>query len=222
MHIERIVDLSRPIGPETVVYPGDPAVRLSPVATIERDGFNVLDVRLGSQSGTHVDAPYHCRADAASIDEVPLQRFIGPGVVIDVRGRRPREPIGPDALARYEADLMPGAIAVLHTGWAAHHGTDAYFDHPYLHSDACERLLARGVRTILIDAPSPDETPDDAHPGQGYPCHRLVAAAGGVIGENLCGLERIDWPDPLISVLPIRLEAADGAPVRAVALRITA
>lgn len=221
MRIEAIVDLSRPIGPQTVVYPGDPAVRLNPAATIERDGFNVLDVRFGSQSGTHVDAPYHCRAGAARIDEVPLQRFIGPGVVIDARGRRPREPIGSDALEPYEADLRPEAIAVLHTGWAEHYGTDAYFDHPYLHREACERLLARGVTTILVDAPSPDETPDGDHPGEGYPCHRLVAAAGGVVGENLCGLERIDWPDPLISVLPIRLEAADGAPVRAVALRMT-
>lgn len=222
MRIERIVDLSRPIGSQTVVYPGDPPVRLRPVATIERDGFNVLDVGLGSQSGTHVDAPYHCRADAARIDELPLQRFVGPGVVIDARDRRPREAIGPDALAPYEADLTPGVIAVLRTGWAEHYGTDRYFEHPYLHAEACEQLLARGVRTILLDAPSPDETPDDEHPGEGYPCHRLVAAAGGVIGENLCGLERIDWPDPLISVLPIRLEGADGAPVRAVALRITA
>jgi kynurenine formamidase len=41
-----------------------------------------------------------------------------------------------------------------------------------------------------------------------------------VIGENLRGLVAVDWPDPLVAVLPIRLEGADGAPVRAVAMEL--
>ena len=109
---------------------------------------------------------------------------------------------------------------LLHTGWDAHYGTPAYFENPYLDADACRRLLERGVRTNGLDALNLDETPDDQHPGVGFPCHHLIADLGGVIIENLRGLGDIDFADPFISVLPSRLEAADGAPVRAVAVEL--
>ena len=52
------------------------------------------------------------------------------------------------------------------------------------------------------------------------PVHHLVARAGGVVVENLTGLEEVDFADPLLSVLPLRLTGADGAPCRAVALQV--
>jgi len=104
---------------------------------------------------------------------------------------------------------------LIHTGWARHYGTPAYFDHPFLHPDAVRRMLDRGVRTFCIDAPSIDPTPDHE-----LAAHLLVADAGGVIGENFRNLELVDWPDPFVSCLPIKLEGADGAPVRAVAMEL--
>jgi kynurenine formamidase len=115
--------------------------------------------------------------------------------------------------------IEPGCIVLLHTGWSRHYGTDAYFDNPYLDAGACRELLARGVRTFGIDAINIDETPDSEHPGIGFPVHHLIAAAGGIICENLTGLAAIDFAEPQISLLPIALEAADGAPVRAVAIQ---
>ena len=70
--LRRIVDLSHPINAETQVYPGDPVPELSPATTIDRDGYNVLHVSMGSQTGTHVDAPYHFLADGARIDAMDL------------------------------------------------------------------------------------------------------------------------------------------------------
>ena len=84
-------------------------------------------------------------------------------------------------------------------------------------ADACRALLDRGVRTIGLDTPSIDETPSAT-----YPCHHMIAAAGGVIVENLTNLAAVDFPDPFLSVLPLRLTGADGAPVRAVALDLRA
>ena len=57
------------------------------------------------------------------------------------------------------------------------------------------------------------------HPGLGFPVHHLVAEAGGVICENLTNLEAIGDDEAWISLLPIALARADGAPVRAVAVR---
>lgn len=220
MYPTRVVDLSCPIGPDTQVYPGDPEPRITPAATIAADGFNVAHVSMGSQSGTHADAPYHFAAAGARIDEMDLSLFLGPGVFVDATGHGARQPITWADIEPRAGRLGPGAVVLLHTGWSRHYGGPDYFAHPYLDGEAARRLVDLGVRTVGIDAPNLDETPDEEHPGDGWPVHRAFAAAGGALVENLSNLERVDFPDPLISVLPIKLAGGDGAPVRAVAIQL--
>ena len=222
MRIERIIDLSLPLDAGTQVYPGDPQPRFEVHSTIPRDGFNLLSVHMGSQTGTHVDAPYHFDDLTLRIDEVPLERFTGPGVVVDARGVGAREPVTWSHIAPVADRLGPASIVLLHTGWSTHYGTGRYFDNPFLDADACRQLLERGVRTIGIDAINIDETPDDEHAGIGFPVHHLIAQAGGVICENLTNLAAIDLADPWISMLPLAFQKADGAPVRAVAMQVSA
>jgi kynurenine formamidase len=50
--------------------------------------------------------------------------------------------------------------------------------------------------------------------------HHLVAAVGGAICENLTNLAAVGVGDPFVSLLPLRLTGADGAPVRAVAMEL--
>jgi kynurenine formamidase len=220
MKIGRIVDLSMPIGPRTVVYPGDPVPSLAPATTIEHDGYHVLHVRMGSHTGTHVDAPYHFDEAGLRVDELELHLFAGPGVVVDATRLAPRTRIDWPVLSPYVRQLGPGVIVLLHTGSSVHAGASAYVDHPFLDADTCRRLLDLGVRTICTDALNIDETPGPGHPGEGYPVHHLIAEAGGVIGENFRNLHLIDFADPFVSCLPIALEGGDGAPVRAVAMEL--
>jgi len=216
-----IVDLSHPLQDDTPVYPGDPVARFEPATTIQEHGYNVLHVRMGSQTGTHVDAPFHFLEDGARIDELPLEMFLAPAVVADVRGRAPRTAITWADLAPVADRLAPGRMLVLHTGWDAHWGTDTYFEHPYLDGEAAERVVAAGVRTVGIDALSLDETVLDGEPSGGFAAHFAVLGAGGVIVENLRNLAAVGSPEPVISVLPLKLAGADGAPVRAVAFDVT-
>jgi kynurenine formamidase len=218
--VRRIVDLSHPVDDDTPVYPGDPVARFTPAATLAEDGYNVLHVRMGSQTGTHVDAPYHFLDDGARIDELPLELFLGPAVIADVRGKPPHGRIEWADLAPCADRLGPGRILVLQTGWDVHWGTDAYFDHPFLTGDAAARVVAAGVRTVALDALSLDETVPGGQPADGFAAHLAVLGAGGVIVENLRGLDAVRDPDPLLSVLPLRFAGADGAPVRAVALEL--
>lgn len=220
MRIVRVIDLSVPVNAETQTYPGDPVPLLLPHNTIERDGFNILSVRIGSQTGTHVDAPYHFDGATEQLHELPLERFLGPGVVVDARRAGGRGRIDWSFFDGVQDQLGPGRIVLLHTGWSEHYGSQTYFDNPYLDAAACRRLLDLGVRTIGIDALNLDETPDEHHPGEGFPVHHLIAAAGGVIAENLTNLAAVDFDHPIISMLPIALDAADGAPVRAVAIQL--
>ena len=218
MAVRRVIDLSMPLDERTPYYPGDPAPRLCAATTIARDGFNVTSLDVSSHVGTHCDAPYHFLEEGARIDELPFERFLGPGVVVDVTGLAPRTPITWEHLAPHADTFGPGVIVLLRSGWDVHRESDTYFTHPYLDGDACARLLALGVRTIGIDAINIDETPAGDLDLERFRCHAQISAAGGVIVENLSGLGAIDFPAPVISVLPLRLAGGDGAPARAVAI----
>jgi len=215
----RIVDLSVPVRAGMQVYPGDPAVQLDRAVRLEVDGVNVLAIHAGSHTGTHVDAPFHVLADGARLDELDLGLFHGPAVVADVRGLPPRAAIDWAALGPYAPRLGPGVVLVLHTGWSAHFGTQEYLAHPWLTADAARRIVATGVRTVALDALSPDPT-EGAEEGDGpFPAHRILLGAGGVIVENLTNVAAVaELPDPVLSCFPLALAGADGAPVRAIAM----
>ena len=218
MQVAQTVDLSVPVDAGTQVFPGDPVFSSRPHTTVAREGYNVQALSMGSQTGTHIDAPFHFDPTGLRVDQLDLALLAGPAAILDVRGRAPRERLTWADLG--EPVLAPGTIVLLHTGWSAYYGTPEYFAHPYLDSDACRRLLGAGVATIGLDAPNIDVTPTADDPGEGYPVHHLVAGVGGVIAENLTGLDAVDFADPFVSLLPLRLTGADGAPVRAVAMRL--
>lgn len=116
--------------------------------------------------------------------------------------------------------MRPGSLVLLATGWSAHWGTDHYLAHPWLTPEAAEALVAAGVRTVAVDALSVDPTPQpgDGTADFGLPAHRVLCGAGGVIAENLTGLEQlVGIADVELFLFPLRLPGADGAPVRAVA-----
>ncbi|UFJ39903.1 cyclase family protein [Brevibacillus humidisoli] len=217
MHkVEKIVDLSIPISAATPIYPGDPQPTITPAASIDPDGYNVSSLHLGSHTGTHVDAPLHFRAEGPSIDSLPLQAFIGEGVVIDVTGKAPAEPIGIEDIQPYLEQLGPGKIALIYTGWSDYLGDPLYFRHPYVDSAAIDAMLDRGIRTFLIDALNID--PPD---GDRFPAHEKITRLNGVIGENFSQFGAIDFPHPWIMAFPLKIEQGDGSPVRAVAVKFS-
>jgi kynurenine formamidase len=220
MKIVRVVDLSHPVTAETQVYPGDPVPHLEQHSTIEADGFNLMSISMGSQSGTHVDAPFHFDNDTKRIDEVGLDLFIGPATVLDCGELSARQAVTIESLAGQLNKVQPGDIVLFKTRWSRFYGTDEYFNNPYLDAKLVSHLLDRGVLTFGLDAINIDETPDDNHEGVGFPAHHLIAKAGGVICENLTNLEAIDFERPIVSILPMKFIGIDGAPVRAVAFEV--
>ncbi|WP_329371951.1 cyclase family protein [Streptomyces sp. NBC_01483] len=217
--MESWFDLSVPVVAGMPVYPGDPQVEVERALRVATDGVNVLRLHLGSQSGTHVDAPYHVNSAWPTLDALPLERFAGPAVLADVRGLAPGTPITPDLLAPALSllRLQPGAILLLATGWSVYWGTDQYLTHPWLTPEAARVLVNAGVRTVGVDALSVDPTGD-----ADLPAHRVLCGAGGVIAENLTGLDLVADAQAAgysveVFLFPLRLAGADGAPVRATA-----
>ena len=135
MRVGRIVDLTVPLGPGTQMYPGDPAVRFTPLHHVHETGYTTIDVALISHSGTHVDAPFHVDPDGAVLAGLGLAPFTGPGLLIDARrgqdGERGR-PVPVDVVEPVLERAAPGMIALIRTGWSQHYGTPRYLGHASL------------------------------------------------------------------------------------------
>jgi kynurenine formamidase len=210
----RLVDLSHPLTEQTPIYPGDPEPKIFTATTIAADGYNLSHVHLGTQTGTHIDAPFHFRDHGATVDRMALTLTTGPGVVVPVPGKAPGEQITLADLEPYRERLAPGRIVLFATGWYHSAGTPRFFEHPYLAAEVGEAVLAAGVRTIAIDTLNADFTG-----GEEFPIHDMFADAGGFIAENLAGTDALTpGVEPLLLLLPLNLVGCDGAPVRAVAL----
>jgi kynurenine formamidase len=204
-----IYDLSHEIVTGMPFFPGDPQPHVE--VGLGARPWCVSALTMGSHSGTHVDAPLHYISGGHGVGAYRLERFIRPGMVLDVRGYADDAPIGPEVLASY--DLRPGMVAVFHTGWDAHWDDPRYFRHPHLSAALCAALVANGIALVAVDTLNVDSTP-----GGGEVAHATLLGADVLIAENVCGLEQLAYGTFYIfAFVPIRLGNVDGAPVRALA-----
>lgn len=195
-----IIDITRLLGPETPVYPGDPAVTLE-VLSRARGGesYALSRLTLGTHAGTHVDAPAHFLPGGPTAEAIPLDACIGPATVFSVTGSA-------GAIEPAELASLPGGCdrVLLRTG-------SPLLGSRALSETAARFLVGRGVRLVGIDTLSVAEP---AAPG---PVHRLLLEAGIVILEGL-DLTAAPDGDALLVCLPLKLAGGDGAPARAVLL----
>ncbi|KAJ6593291.1 putative cyclase [Mycena capillaripes] len=211
----QIVDLSHSLKPGMQIYPGDPDFNCLCATTIEKDGYSVRTLSMGSHTGTHVDAPSHFFAEGKSIEQIPLSTFVGPALLVDLTYKLPREPITWADLAPHAEYMAPGVILLLRTGWSQYWCTEKYLEHPFLERPAAEQVIATGVQVVGVDTLSPDETRLD---GTGsFGAHEVILGAGGVIAENLTNLHALDGPNYVVHLVPLNIDGSDGSPVRAFA-----
>ncbi|KAH9479731.1 Kynurenine formamidase [Psilocybe cubensis] len=231
------IDLSHSLTSTTQIYPSDPEFQTLPHATHSKDGYAVQKLSLGTHTGTHIDAPYHFLAEGETIDKIPLDRFVGEAIVVDLSGEESshgkpqlheRQRITWESFETHTHLMHPGGIVLINTGWSkAHYQTSRYYDHPYFAPDVATQLLARGVRVVGVDTLNPDETPQSSSNSEcpdGFGFHEIFLGAGGLIAENITNLEELiaaqktssddKW---IVNLVPLNLTGADGSPVRAFA-----
>jgi kynurenine formamidase len=199
-----------------------------------REGWSRETVHLGTHNSTHVDAPYHYNSviqgrPAQTIDELPLDWFVRPGVVADFPGRAEGDPISAaemeKAIAAAGHPLRELDIVLVRTGRDRFYGQPDYMALGCgVTAEATRWLFEQGVRVMGIDAWSWDR-----------PLHLEAADAlerneQGVFWEAhqadlpYCQIERLHGLDQLpptgftVSCLPLRLIGASAAPARVVAI----
>ena len=80
----KIVDLTQTIHDDIPIYPGDPAPSINRFLTHEKDFCHVDMLKMGSYTGTDIDASYHFLKVGMKIDQIPVDRFLGNGVLLDL------------------------------------------------------------------------------------------------------------------------------------------
>lgn len=175
----KYIDLSYQITDEIAVYPGDDALKLYQNRFLEQDFYNDTKLETGMHVGTHIDAPSHLTDKEILICDYPVEKFIGHGCLIDVRG---------ETIIKMKEEYLDlvqeGDIVLLYTGYDEFFGMDTYFnDHPVVDQSLAKFLVERKVKLIGIDLPSPDQYP--------FEIHKLLFKHDILIIENLKNLERL-------------------------------
>lgn len=201
-----LTDISRTISPATAVWPGDQDVEWTWTArTSEEDAsVNLGAACLSMHTGTHADAPLHIDDAGRSVDELPLDAFVGPALVVEV-GDAPS--VRPEHVPEYDES---GPARVLFktpaSGLASHEWPNAVVP---IHPETVRYLSDNGVVLIGTDAPSVD--PLDS---TDLPAHHALLEAEIVSLEGLALAEVSPGPYELVA-LPLKFSGADAAPVRA-------
>jgi arylformamidase len=208
-----VIDLSHPLSRTMPVYPGTKPPEITETSTLAGHGFAEKLLRLYSHTGTHLDAPAHLLAGAATLDGFPASGFVGPACVLDV-SEPGRLIIGIADLERDRERIAKAEFALLHTGWAERWEDPSYFSgYPVLSEDAARWLAAFRLKGVGVDAISFDEMNSAA-----LPVHRVFLGKNMVLVENLRGLESLAGLEFIFSCLPLPIAGGDGSPVRAVAI----
>ena len=214
------------------IFPG-----LRPEQLPDGEGWALENIRLTTHNGTHIDAPWHYAstmdggARAITIDEVPLEWCVAPGVKLDFRDKPDGHVCTADdvrrELDRIGHDLKPFEIVVVNTAAGRAYGQPDYLDRGCgMGRDATIFLLERGVRVTGTDGWSWDapfsatarrfaETGDPSIIWEGHKAGREI---GYCHIEKLSNLEALPATGFTISCLPVKIERASAGWCRAVAI----
>lgn len=208
----KIIDLSHTISPGMPVYPGTEPPTFFTACTIEGTGFLEKKITLYSHTGTHMDAPAHIIPGAKTLDKMPPDRFMGKGAVIDLAGNGGLT-IDIELLKPHQGRIERCEFLLFHTSWADLWGKEDYLTgYPVLSRDAATWLAGFPLKGIGADTISADGPESGT-----FPNHTILLERGIVIIENLTNLGALPDGEFDFCCFPLKIENADGSPVRAVA-----
>ncbi|MGI9519330.1 MAG: cyclase family protein [Pirellulaceae bacterium] len=233
----QVIDLSHPFDDQTIYWPTEDGFKLIEGSAGYTDrGYYYAANRFvaAEHGGTHIDAPIHFFEDRMTVDEIPLERLIGEGVVVDVSEACANDPdylIGVDDLRNWETSngrQLVDVIVLLRTGYSAHWGNrqrylgtdqtgpeavpDLHF--PGLDPQAATWLVEhRAIKAIGIDTPSIDY-------GQSrlFESHVKLFEHNIPAFENVANLDQLPGKGFKVIALPMKIGGGSGAPLRIIAM----
>ena len=218
-----LIDLTLTLGSDRVsLVPGLVGVEVESIQTHATHARSNQKLCLATHIGTHVDAPFHFVDGAATIENMPLEKYAGPALLLDLRPvARGQSPLSVAELEEAGAnpESVKGNIVVLFTGWAeAESGGPRFYGHgPYLSTEGAAFLAECDANAVAVDFPI-DKHPDTPLSTiKDFPVHRLLLGRNIPLIENLINLDKLVGRRFELWALPLKLQGGDGAATRAVA-----
>lgn len=215
--VKKIVDLSQPLYHSCPGWPTYEMVKVKYEALFPIDGYTAERIDLNVHTATHLDAPFHFYPEGKTIEQMPIDRFQGEAVPVDLFGIAADTAITSKHLEPYAAKIKQGDIILLCTGWSKKRGyTKEYYNQwPYLSRDGAEWMVEKGIKGVGIDGFSIG----------GWGIEKAVPAHEVLLSNEIWPLEELYLTEELLeeerwflSAFPLKLQGFGGAPVRAVAM----
>lgn len=228
----RLIDLTNTLERDSPYWaenqPGSP-FHTSVTSNYEKDGNFTRSLSMPEHFGTHMDAPVHFDPEGVSVDQIAVERFFAPAVLVDVSSAVTTNADYRVTVQDIEkwtgkhGSIPTGAVVFFRTGWAVrwpsqekYMNTDArgvpHF--PGLSVEAVQYLMAQACPVgIGIDTASVDYGPSTD-----FAVHRLTMPAGVYHLENVANLDKLPLTGFRVIALPLKLGGGSGAPARVVAL----
>ncbi len=169
------------------VYPGDDAPeRIAELRMSDGGAYNLTSLRMNAHNGTHIDAPFHCCREGKTVDQLALEKCVGPCYVAEYTGQAEAVLAAAGGVGRI---LLKGQTDVT--------------------AEAAAVFAKAGIDLLGVESQSvgPISAP--------LPVHLPLLRAEVVLLEGL-RLQDVAPGRYFLSAAPLNLGGSDGAPCRAV------
>lgn len=190
-----LIDITSLLNQNTKIYPGDPEFKLKQIFTIEKDGFNLCGLSLGTHTGTHIDAPLHFFNSKESIADLDLKYLITNAIVVDVSGLNSIDEKFISGLS------LNGINSILFK-------TDR--KDIYLTKTGAQYIAGKGILIVATECLDIEDDTDNT-----FSVHKILLSNNVLIVENI-DLRNVKPGIYKFYCFPLKIENADGSPVRAV------
>lgn len=207
------IDISFPIFAEMAIYPGNPEYTCKRVLSIDNgDACNVSSISMGTHTGTHVDAPLHIIPEKESVEDIPLEWINGKATVIEV----------PDIESDISLQFIEGIFRTREThkillfktkNSKEFLGKRVLENYTTLSYESAAFLTGKGIHMVGIDYMTIERPRGRREEGKSV--HKILMNDGITILESI-DLRHVVEGSYDLHCMPLKIEGADGSPVRAV------
>ncbi len=148
----KVIDLTHTIKEDMPVYPGTDTPKFIPANSYEKDGFKETLLQMYTHTGTHMDPPAHLFAGRTTLDQFPVEQFIGKALVIDCRDLKEGQSISIEHICKNREKVDKANFLLFNLGWDKWWGTDAYFgNYPCIDDDVLDFVISGNYKGIGFD-----------------------------------------------------------------------
>lgn len=192
-----------------------PPVTVTPVASIDKHGFDAHAISLSTLSGTYTETGAHLIAGAPTVDQLAMRDLIRPAKLLRLGQLAPRSLIRTRQLEDADPGVEPGDALIIDTGWGTRWNSPGYVsDAPAFSAATLDWLLAQPFSILALDTPVMEC--QWCGPGDGGELLRPLYERGMILIAPVVNLDQIQAARGTLVSCPLPVKGVASAPGRVV------